>query len=79
MGFSDTARAASIVTRQARAAAHTAAAMVLIREAQAAGASTHAEIARYLNACGSRTRLYCPWNSHRISFSLRQAERTQCP
>ena len=79
MGFSDTARAASIATRQARAAAHTAATLALIREAQAAGASTHAEIARYLNACGSRSPLYCLWDRHRISLFLRQAERARCP
>ena len=78
-GFNDAARAASIASRRARAAAHATATLLLIREAKAAGASTHTEIAEYLNARGSRSSLNCLWNEHRISFVLRQAERARCP
>ena len=74
MAFNDAARAASIASRKSRATAYAAATMVLIEEAQAAGATTHAEIAQYLNARGSLTSLNCRWNGHRISFVLRHAE-----
>jgi hypothetical protein len=74
MPFKDTARAVSIAARKSRAAAHAAATMVLIQEAQAAGARTIIAIAEYLNAQGSRTPLNCPWTGQRVSLLGRQSE-----
>ncbi len=79
MPLSDAARAASIATRQARAAAHAAATLLLIREAQAVGAKNNVEIAKHLNDCGSRSPLNCLWTAQRISLVRRKAGRARCP
>lgn len=79
MPFNDTARAASIARRQSRATAHAAATLLLIQQAQAAGAKTNVAVAEYLNERGSRSPLNCSWTAQRISLVLRQAERARCP
>ena len=74
MPFKDAARLVSIASRQARAAAHAAATLALIREAQTAGAETNTAIAQYLNEHGSRTPLNCPWTGQRVSLLKRQSK-----
>lgn len=74
MPITPAARAASIATRQARAARHVVATELLIQQAREAGAKTNAAIAEYLNASGGRTSWGCCWTRHRIGQFLNRAK-----
>ena len=76
MGLTDAARAASIATRRARAAAHAAATHLLIQQAREAGATTNAAIAEYVNAHGGCTPWNCDWTRQGIGQFLKRTKGT---
>ena len=75
-GLTDAARAASIATRQTRAAKHAAATHLQIQQAREAGAKTNAAIAEYLNAHGGRTPWNCVWTRQGIGQFLKRTKGT---